>query len=158
VNLNLPLPRKQLGFLSLVVGGIAAVGSLVSGSKTRTAQNRARAAQQQSNRIKNFQAKRQFLRNVALAQAEAIANPIARGADISSSFAQATLSSQGAQARTASRDFAEQDRLGELASSQLNRAARATMQGNIFSTVGSFATSDVGGSFLDDLGKKIGVG
>ena len=151
MNLNLPLPRKQLGFIQLAVGAVMAVGSLVAGNKARKAQNAARRAQQQSNRIKNFQAKRQFLRNVAFAQAEAIANPIARGADISSSFAQATISSQGAQARTASRDFAEQDRLGELASTNLNRAARATMQGNIFSTVGSFAMSDVGGDFLDKL-------
>jgi len=125
-----------------------------SGFAARKAQNKARAAQQQSNRIKNFQAKRQFLRNVAFAQAEAIANPIARGADISSSFAQATISSQGAQARTASRDFAEQDRLGELASSQLNKAARASMASDIFSTIGSFAMSDAGSSFLTSLGKK----
>ena len=142
--------KKQGGFIQLV-GLALSAASLVAGNKARKAQNSARAAQQQSNRIRNFQAQRQFLRNAQIEIASAIANPIARGADVSSSAAQANLSSIQAQTRTAERDFQEQNRLGELASSQLNKAANAQFASSVFSTVGQFASSAAGSNLLDKV-------
>ena len=151
MNLNLQTPRKQAGFLDILVGGALAVGSAITGNKARKAQNRARAAQQQANRVRNFQAQRQFMRNFRQAQAEALARGIAGGADPSSSFAQATKSSQATQAETASRDFGELTRLGEQASANLNKAANASFASGLFSTAASFAMSDAGGNLLNKL-------
>lgn len=152
MNLNLQTPRKQAGFLELL--GLAfGIGSAITGNKARKAQNRARAAQQQANRIRNFQAQRQFLRNFRIAQAEALAMGIAGGADPSSSFGQATLSSQGAQARTAVRDVQELSKLGESASANLNKAANASFASGLLSTASSFAMSPAGSDFLKNLGK-----
>jgi Tfp pilus assembly protein PilV len=139
--------------LNLLIGGGLALGSALLGNKSRKAQNRARAAQLQANRVRNFQAQRQFMRNFRVAQAEALARGIAGGADPSSSFAQATASSQGAQVKTAQRDFAELTRLGESASANLNRAANASFGSGLLSTLSSFAMSDAGGDLLNQIGK-----
>lgn len=152
MNLNLQTPRKQAGFLQLLGLGFAA-GTALLGNKTRTAQNRARRDQQQANRVKNFQAQRQFMRNFKAAQAEALARGVAGGADVSSSFTQATKASQATQAETASRDVGELSRLGESASAQLNRAANASFASGLLSTASSFAMSPEGSDFLKNLGK-----
>lgn len=137
--------------LPLLVGAGLSIGSAILGNKSRKAQNRARAAQQQANRVRNFQAQRQFMRNFSIAQAEALARVIAGGADPSSSFAQATMSSQGTQVKTAQRDFAELSRLGESASANLNRAANASFGSGLFSTAASFAMSDAGRDLINKL-------
>lgn len=136
---------------AIIAGGLA-IGSGIFGNKARKAQKRARAAQQQANRVRNFQAQRQFMRNFRAAQAEALARGVAGGADVGSSFAQATKSSQATQAETASRDFGELTRLGEQASANLNKAANASFASGLFSTAASFAMSDAGSNFLSGLG------
>lgn len=152
MNLNLQTPRKQAGFIQ-VLGLAFAAGSAVMGNKARKAQNRARAAQMQANRIRNFQAQRQFMRNFRQAQAEALARGIAGGADPSSSFTQATMASEQSQVKTAQRDFAELSRLGEAASANLNRAANAQFASGLLSTASSFAMSPAGSDFLKNLGR-----
>lgn len=150
MNLNLQTPKKQRGFIQAVIGGALAIGSLVSGNKARKAQNSARAAQQQANRVRNFQAKRQFLRDFRQQQAAAIANPLAAGA-VDSSFSRATQSSQGTQANIASLDFSRLNELGELASANLNSAARAQFASSVFGTLGQFANSPGGQDLIDRL-------
>jgi len=152
MNLNLQSPRKQAGFVQLL--GLAfAAGSAVIGNKSRKAQNRARAAQLQANRIKNFQAQRQFLRNFRLAQAEALMSGLA-GGTTDSSISRATQSSQGTQARVAGGEFKELSRLGESASANLTRAANASFTSGLLSTASSFAMSAEGSDFLKSLGKS----
>lgn len=151
VNFNLQTPRKQRGWIQLVGLAIAAVGAGMQ-AKAAHDQRKARRGQQYANRLRNFQAKRQFMRNFKVAQAEALARGIAGGGDPRSSYTQATLASQTAQARTASRDFREFDRIGQQASAYLDSAARAQFGANLLSTAASFAMSDAGSDFLKNLG------
>jgi len=140
MNLNLQSPKKQAGFIQFAVGAVLGAASLFEGNKARKAQNKARSQQQQSNRIRNLQAKRQFLRNFRVAQAQAIAAPLASGVQ-DSSFARATTASQGTQARVATREFNQQDALGEAASANLNAAANASFASGILGTLASAAQS-----------------
>lgn len=151
MNLNLQTPKKQLGFIQLVGLGLAAA-SAVAGDKARSAQNKARRAQQEANRVRNFQAKRQFLRDFRQQQAVALTNPLASGADISSSAAQATLASQTSQKNAAVRDFQRLDQLGQIASSNLNKAANAQFAASTLGTVSSFIGSPGGQEFLGKIG------
>ena len=149
MNLNLQTPKKQAGFINLVVGGVMAAGSLLAGRKAAKAQKAARRAQQQINRIKNFQNKREFLAAANQAQAEAFLAPIQAGADVSSSFAQATSGSIRRQAETSSQEFQKMGELGEAASASLNRAARASFASDVFGAVGSFSMSSGGGTLIN---------
>jgi aminopeptidase N len=142
--------RKQAGFIQFAVGAAFAVAGALSGRKSRKAQNAARRQQQQANRLRNLQSKRQFLRNFRQQQAAAIATPLAQGV-AQSSFAQATASSQRAQAGVASGEFAELSRLGEAASANLNRAATASFNASIFGSLAQFAVSPGGADLLQSL-------
>ena len=124
---------------ALVVTGVSAVASASASRKARKSQRRANDAQREQNRLKNFQAKRAFLRNFRQVQAQALMAPIAAGVGLESSLAQSQLQSQGAQARVASEEFLEMDELGGLYAAHMNSAARRQGQASIYGQIGNFA-------------------
>lgn len=148
MNLNMQTPHKQRGWINFVIGGALALGSAISGRKSRKAQNAARRQQQQANRLKNLQSKREFLRNFRQQQAAAVASGIA-GGTTDSSISRATQSSQRAQASVAGAEFGELNRLGEAASANLNRAATQSYNAGIYGQLAGFALSDTGGNLIN---------
>mgnify|MGYP001827430837 CR=1 FL=1 len=135
-------PKYQQGFLG-IVSAIVSVGSAIAGaSKARQASKanrRANQTQRQINEMKNFQAKRQFLRNFRQAQAAALAGGVARGASLESSGVQSARASQGSQAITATGEFNRMDELGALMTHQLNSASKYSAQSSAFGALSQFA-------------------
>jgi len=133
----------------LAVAGVA--GKMIAGRKAKKAGKRANAAQRALNKLKNKQNKRTFLRNFRQAQAQALVGGVAAGVDVGSSTTQGVLASQGSQARTATAEFAEGERLGDVQSAAINKQASANFAASVFGSVASFAMSAGGGDFLDKL-------
>jgi len=126
---------------ALALSGASAIAGASASRKARKSQRRANEAQREQNRLKNFQAKRAFLRNFRQTQAEALMAPIAAGVGLESSLAQSQLQSQGAQARVASEEFLEMDELGGQYAAHMNSAARRQAQAGIYGQIGNFAMS-----------------
>ena len=126
---------------ALVVAGASTAASVISTRKASKAQRRSNEAQRRINRLKNFQAKRQFLRNFRQAQAQTLVSAIASGVGIESSRTQGTLSGQGSQARSATSEFNFMDELGGEMTSAMNAQSKYQMQSGIYGQIGSFALS-----------------
>jgi len=124
---------------ALALSGASAIAGASASRKARKSQRRANEAQREQNRLKNFQAKRAFLRNFRQVQAQALMAPIAAGVGLESSLAQSQLQSQGAQARVASEEFLEMDELGGLYAAHMNSAARRQGQASIYGQISNFA-------------------
>lgn len=147
--------------LSTIAAGVAIAGtaaSYVEGRKARKASAAANAAQRESNRLRNFQARRQFLRGFRQAQGQALAGAIAAGIGIESSATQGTLASERSQRDTALREFKEFNRLGDVYTAQINRATNAQFRAGAYGSLGSFAGNFVDWSnpfgFSDDDGEE----
>ena len=137
-------PQKQAGFWNFVAAGIAGltgIGSAISGRKAKKAQKRANDAQRKINRLKNFQAKRAFLRQVRQAQAANLTQGVAAGVGLESSRVQGTQSSQEAQMRSSVTEFGVMDKLGGEQTSALNKAAQRQYNAGLYSTASNFAMS-----------------
>ncbi len=130
-----------------VIAATAAVGSTAlsinAAKKGSKAQREANAAQEATNRLRNRQAKRQFLRGFRQAQANTIIASVAAGVGIDSSAFQGTLQSEQSQRSTAVREFKEADDLGAEFASARDRATSASFRSNTFSTISNFATQFV---------------
>ena len=129
----------SVGITALVVTGVSAAASAHQGRKAKKAQKRANDAQRKINRLKNFQAKRAFLRQVRQAQAANLQEGIAAGVGLESSRVQGTQSSQEAQTRSSVTEFGVMDKLGTAQTSALNKAAQYQYNAGLFSTVSNFA-------------------
>lgn len=139
--------------MSSLALGVAAVGtakSINESKKARRAGRSAADAQKQINRLRNKQAKRQFLRNFRQAQAANITSSVASGVAIESSRFAGTRSSEISQRNVAVAEFAEADRLGETVINSQQAQSDATFRANRFATVANFATQFI--SFGTDGG------
>lgn len=143
-----------MAIFSTVIAVASVVGSLIQGNKAKKASKKANRAQRAINRLKNAQQKRAFLRRFRQAQAAALVGATASGVEVESSLTQGTLASQKTQNIIAGAEFQEFDRLGGLQTQAFNEQANANFAGSIFSSVGAFASSSGGASFLNSLGPK----
>ena len=135
-------PAKQGGwiqFAALAVSALGAASSAYSGRKARKAQKRANNAQRKVNRLRNFQAKRSFLRQVRQVQADNLSASIAAGIGLESSRTQGTRSSTEAQMRGSVTEFNVMDKLGDYQTAQLNRASRYQFQSGVYGQISNFA-------------------
>lgn len=123
------------------VSAASAYKSHKAGKKAAKAQKKANEAQRKINKLKNFQAKRQFLRNFRQAQANVLSSAIASGVGIESSAFVGTQESQKQQANIAVKEFARMDELGGEQTMAMNQQARATSQAQTWGAVSSFASS-----------------
>lgn len=148
-----------MAVVSAAIAGVAAVGAYKShkaGKKASKAQQAANEAQRKINKLKNFQAKRQFLRNFRQAQANVLTSAIAAGVGIESSAFQGTAQSQLSQRGTALADFAKMDELGGEQTAAMNAQSRATAKAQTWGAVSSFASSFI--SFPSGGGGDGGTG
>ena len=130
----------SVGITALVVTGVSAAASAQQGRKAKKAQKRANNAQRKINRLKNFQAKRAFLRQVRQAQAANLTQGVAAGIGLESSRVQGTQSSQEAQRISSGTEFAKMDELGDRQTAALNKAAQYQYNAGLYSTVSNFAS------------------
>ena len=151
MNLNLQTPRKQGGYLNLIIGGASAVAGLISGSKASKRQRQARRAQQNINRLKNIQARREFKQAFAVSQAEQITRAIGSGQGLESSAVQARTQSATTQADVSLNELGVMQRLGGEASSALEAASKASFNSQVFGAIGSFAMSSGGSNLINKL-------
>jgi hypothetical protein len=133
-------------FTALAIGIVAAGASIHQGKKATKAQKRANEAQRKINKLKNFQAKRSFLRNFRQTQAAALSTAIAQGVGLESSGVQGTRASEQAQKNTALIEFKRFDELGGEYAAQTNKAADASFNAGAFASLSSLAMS-FSGSF-----------
>ena len=131
------------------VGAAVSVASSLVGARKAKKARRARAKadlyQKKQNRLKQFQATRQFMRQFRQAQAAQYASSLAMGVDIESSAIQGTLASQGTQAHTA---IAELNQTTDWANTQakyLGQASKYDYQSQLAGVVGNFASSFMAG-------------
>ena len=131
---------------------VAVLGGKILGGifKSKASKRRRRAARlrQQIGRIKNVQAKRKFLNEFLSAQGVSLARGALTGADLGSSAVQGQLASQRTQATTGLVEFAEMDRLNELANRNTNKA-------NKLAGIASFASTVP--QSLVDLGQELEI-
>lgn len=123
------------------VSAASAYKSHKAGKKAARAQKKANEAQRKINKLKNFQAKRQFLRNFRQAQANVISSAIASGVGIDSSAFVGTQQSQGTQANVAVKEFKKMDEFGGEMTTAMNQQASATAKAQTWGAVSSFASS-----------------
>ncbi len=124
---------------ALVLAGISKIGSLLSGRKARKRRRRARQAQLDIGRIRNFQSRRVALQQFRQAQAQALLGGVASGAELESSGVQGSVASLGSQARLNITEAREQQRLATFAGQQLDKADKADFTASVFGSIGSFA-------------------
>ena len=129
--------------VAATVGVAGAVGSARSASKSSKASAAANEAQRKTNRLRNKQAKREFLRGLRQAQAATVMGSVAAGVGLESSAFQGTLGSQRSQAQTALSEFDQADKLGAEFSAAQTRASKYSFQAGVYSQVGSFASQFV---------------
>ena len=131
----------SVGITALVVAGASAAVSAQRAKKASRAQRRANDAQSRINRLKNFQAKRSFLRQLRQVQAENLVGAIASGVGLESSVFQGQRSSIQKQGEVAVGEFQRMDDLGAEQTAQLNRASRYQAQAATWTAVSNFALS-----------------
>ena len=139
-------PSKQRGFIEFIALGVSLLGMAGSTSQARKgskAQKAANEAQRKINKLKNKQAKREFLRNFRQTQAIALSSAIGQGVGLESSGVQGTLASEKTQAKLALNEFNEFDKLGAEAAAAQNRAASASFKSGVYGQVSSFASQFV---------------
>jgi len=137
-------PKYQRGFLGIVaavIAGGSAVAGAAAGKKSSRAKRRANDAQRRINKLRNKQAKREFLQNFRQAQADAYSTAIAAGIGLESSALQGRLASQRAQADTSVAEFNRMDVLGAEITRNENKAARYDSQAQTWGAVASVASS-----------------
>lgn len=131
-----------------VVSTIVAVGVAVTAAaaahqekkKSASKKGRANKAQREINKLKNKQAKRNFLRQFRQAQANVLVESVAAGVGLESSAFQATLSSQKQQAITAVQEVEAQERLGERVAKLRRKAGKHDAAATTFSGVSQIAS------------------
>ena len=124
---------------ALAVTAISTGIQIKEGKKAKKAGRAANESQKQANRIRNYQKKRQFLRNFRQEQANAYSEGIGSGVEIRSSAVQGRRGSQRSQATTAARETARLDELGlEVADFQQSQAD-SNFRAQRASAIGSFA-------------------
>lgn len=126
---------------AVAISAGSAYASHRAGKKAAKAQKKANEAQRKINKLKNFQAKRQFLRNFRQAQANVLSSAIASGVGIDSSAFQGTQQSQMQQANVAVKEFKQMDEYGGEMTQAMNRQASATARAQTWGAVSSFASS-----------------
>ena len=140
---------------SLAVSAGSAVASHQAGKKAAGAQMAANEAQRKITRLRNQQAKRQYLRQFRQAQAATITNAIAAGVGIDSSAFRGTLVSQERQRATAVQEFNLMDRFGGEMTAAMQAQSRYNARANTFAAIGSFAQTFIsfptGGSGISEI-------
>jgi hypothetical protein len=133
----------------MAFGLIAAGATLISGGLGIAAgkkKRKARRARRQISKIKNFQAKRQFINSFITAQSNTLAAGAVSGADLSSSGVQGQLASQETQARVG---IIETNRMEQLEA----QAGRAEDKASRLAGAASFLNSSINAAgFLKDAG------
>lgn len=148
-------PKHQRGFFAiaaLAVAGLSTAGSIKAAGDAKDAAAGANKTQMKINRLRNAQAKRNFLRKFRQSQAATLSAGIASGAGLESSRVQGTTASQTAQAEVGLQEFAELDKLGAKHLGQSQSAANSQFKSAAFGQVASFASSFV------SFGKKSAEG
>lgn len=139
-------PKHQRGFFGIAALAVSAIGvgsSIKAAGDASDDASAANATQRKINKLKNAQAKRQFLRKFRQAQANTLSAGIASGAGLESSRVLGTAASQTTQALTGVKEFEELDKLGAQHGSQLQSAADNAFKSAAFGQVASFASSFV---------------
>jgi len=125
---------------AVVVTGATAYAGYEQGKKSSKAQAAANEAQRKINRLKNKQAKRQYLRQFRQAQADVYTAAVAANVGLESSAFQAIRSSHMAQRDTALREFKAFDALGGEQSAAMTRASNAAFRAQTYGTIAGFAS------------------
>jgi len=156
-----------MGVVTSIVAGVAAVGGKIASAraarKASKAGKAANAAQLKATRLKNEQAKRQFMRKFRQAQAANLTAGIASGVGLESSTVAGQAASFKTQAGVALSEFKQFDELGAEVSRQRGIQASKNAQSAMFGAVSSFASKFIsfgggesGGAAGDpDLGSKL---
>ena len=132
---------------SIAVGVGAAGLQYSAGRKAAKNQRRANEATRQINRLRNRQAKRQFLKQFRQAQAATLVEGVAAGIGLGSSRVRGTTDSQSSQAFKAVEEFNEMDRLGGEAVRFNNAALARNVQASGFGALSRVAQNFIGFSF-----------
>ena len=137
--------------LGLAIGIVGTLLSARSSRKASKQQQKANKARADIQRIKNKQAKRNFLKSFRLQQASAVVGGVAAGVDVESSRVQAQLASGQTQRRIGLQEFEQQEKLATTANIAEEASASRIRQAGVFGAVASFAQSSGGGDLLDKL-------
>ena len=133
-------PAKQRGFLGLIALGVSALGAIGAAKEGKKA-NRANAAAAKNEKdirtVRNFQAKRTFLKNFRLLQAETIATGGAIEGGLDSSRSQGQLAASRTQTQVG---LEEQKKLASLDASAVANATAAQKHRNRASTISTIAS------------------
>ena len=121
---------------AIVLGAV----SIQQGARAASQDKAAGRAQAASNRLRNKQSKRQFLRAFRQGQADVLTGAVGANVDFESSAFQGQLASNISQKDTALTEFAEADRLGTEVISRQNKASSARFASGAAGSVGSFAS------------------
>ena len=124
---------------ALAVTAISTASSIKEGKKAKKKGRAANETQKKVNRLRNYQKKRQFLRNFRAQQANIYSETIARGVGLDSSGAQGQLASQATQSTTAVREARRLDELGAEVADLQQGQADANFRSQRASAIGSFA-------------------
>lgn len=136
-------PKYQRGFLGIVsaiVSVASAAKGISDGRKAAKAQRGSNEAQRRINKLRNKQAKRQFLQNFRQAQAAAVVGAVGRGVGIGSSGTQGTLASQQTQARVSTNEFNVMDELGGQMTAYQNAYSKYSASAATWGAVSNFAS------------------
>ena len=117
---------------SKVLGGIL-------GNKARNKERRARQARAEIEKLRNYQARRDFLRKFTQAQAVSVIRGAAQGVDVTSSLIQGELASQETQARVGTLEQNKMGTLADTANANLDKAGRYAFASDLFNVAGSIA-------------------
>ena len=130
------------------------------GARSSREEEAAGRAQAESNRLRNKQSKRQFLRAFRQGQADVLTGAVGANVDFESSAFQGQLASNISQKDTALTEFAEADRLGTEVISRQNKASSARFASGFAGRVGSFASQFLtfGMPNVDDQGEWLKTG
>jgi len=131
------------------VAAAVSVGSSLVGAgkakKARKARQKADLYQKKQNKLRQFQATRQFMRQFRQAQAAQYSNALAMGIDLESSVIQGNLASQSSQARTALGELAEMNIYADTQAKYLGQASKYDYQSQLAGVIGNFAGSFMSG-------------
>lgn len=128
-----------IGTVAAVVAGASLIGGRRASKKAAAAQEAANEAQRKINRLKNKQARRQFLRNYRQQAANTISGAIAAGVGLESSAFQGMTQSLKAQRNVALDEFYQMDQLGAEYTGYMNAASSRNAQAQRWGVVGGFA-------------------
>lgn len=132
-------PAKQRGFLGLVALGVSALGAIGSakeGNKANEAARRAAKNEKDIRAIRNFQAKRTFLKGFRLLQAETVATGGAIEGGLDSSRTQGQLAASRTQTQVG---LEEQKKLSSLDAAAVANATAAQKHRNRAATISTVA-------------------